>query len=223
MCYISRNVTSYAKKKRIFLEQQVVENQDRLKNIEETLMNFSESTKTIFMDYATSELISRASTIMSEIASIEVECSVMDNFLPPGDPKIMEKKKSIEALREKLDFLIGEVSTNRPSGEQDEVTMDRPDKIAVPFNKVPILTIEYLRLKQNLLIQQQILALIQKELEISRIDEATEEISFQIIDYAHIPKEPVSPNLLFNCFVAVVFSTLIGLAVIVFRTRSLYS
>jgi len=203
--FIDKSTTSYAKKKRIFLEELVQENRDRLKKIEETLINFSEGTNTILLDLATSEIIGKTSQLMSEIASKEIELKVMENFLDSSDQRIRQKIEELGRLRESMEDI--RPTTNLSGGE---------DKIAVPFNKVPILTLEYLRLKQDLIVAQEMIKLLIQEHELARIEEATEEIAFHIIDTAVVPEEKIKPKramlVLLGGFVSLVLGTSLSFA-----------
>lgn len=181
--FIDKSTTSYAKKKRIFLEGLVQENRDRLKKIEETLINFSEGTNTILLDLATSEIIGKTSQLMSEIASKEIELKVMENFLNRSDERIKQREVELESLRAQMEDI--QLTTNLSGGGE---------RIAVPFTKVPILTLEYLRLKQDLVVAQEVIKVLIQEHELARIQEATEEVAFQIVDPAIVPEEKIKPQ-----------------------------
>lgn len=181
--FLKNATISQAKRTRLFLEKQIVETNERLQAAEETLLSFSEETQRVVLDSGTSELLSATSDLMTDIAAKQVAMMVMGNFVSPEDDIMQGFRGDIDRLRERLEALTRAHDATRGGG-----------KVAVPFQKVPLLTLEYLRLRQQVQILRNIQSLLQEELERTRMREASEEIGFEVLDPAQPPHVRVWPK-----------------------------
>lgn len=196
--FLNEATITSAKKTRLFLEAQIEANDERLAKAQETLINFSEDSQLVVLDVETSQVLSATSALMTDIAAKEVAVTVLGNFLAKDDPKLDGYRRDIERMRKQLTAITRRADLSGGPGQK---------RVTVPFQKVPVLTLEYLRLKQRIFILQQVQQLLREELEKTRIREASEEVSFQVIDDAVPPFEKSAPRRKLVAIVGVVLAT----------------
>jgi uncharacterized protein involved in exopolysaccharide biosynthesis len=188
--YLSENITTAVKRKRLFVEKQLGETANKVRHLDEALMIFSQnqntavpSLTTVALSSAMHDVLASASESLSEIASQEVEIQVLKN-ISTDSPQINSLKSDIERRRAAINSLFKETINQNEAG----------NKIFVPLSKVPLLAMEYGRIKIERTIQEQIYTLLKQEYEMAKIEESKEDISFLAVDNAILQAEKVSPQ-----------------------------
>ena len=79
----------------------------------------------------------------------------------------------------------------------------------LPFNEIPELSVEYIRLYRNVTLQEKILEFILPQYEQAKIQEAKDTPSIQILDKANYPIKKHRPKraliVIFYCFLGTLF------------------
>ena len=173
--FLSNNNLSSTKNNRVFIENQLNTAREQLSTHERKLKDFQQKNKIISLDVQTEASLKTYSEIKSKILANEVELSALEHSNPLGDPRISIKKQEILELEKQLGKF-----ENSPTNDP-----------MMSFNKVPNLALEFAQLKRELLVREKVFELLTQQYEMSKIHEAEDDVSFQILDKA-IPAEKKS-------------------------------
>lgn len=134
-----------------------------------------------------------------------------NNRISSAVPELNVLVGSYEALPEAFEEIRKQIKAIE---NQANVKKDKSEKAIV--EKVPSqVYLEYLTLNRELLIKSH--ALLTQQYELAKIEEAQEDLGFQVIDKAVIKQKPDSPKLILNLVVGLVGGLLLGLAYVVFK------
>ena len=127
-----------------------------------------------------------------ELLSKEVELQSLREFLPATDPSVVQLQSQIGIVRQVLD----ELQTGfRYFSAQ-----------TIPQDELPGVAADYLNLRRDLEIQEQIYALLREQYELTRIEESDPSRTFQILEAVEVPEIKHRPSRSRVCVVG----TLIG-------------
>ena len=164
-----------AKRNRIFIEDQLKKVKVELKEAEEAMKSFQTDKKIVAIDAQTEAAIRVLADLKAQITAREVQMGVMKQFSTAANPDVLRIKDELRELRKQLTMV--------------ESKRGNPETMALPsLSESPALGLQYIRLKREALIQEKVFELLTQQYEMARIDEAKEDITFQVIDRA-IPSE----------------------------------
>jgi len=173
--FINENTLSMAKRNRIFIENQLKKVKVELKEAEEAMKSFQTDKKIVAIDAQTEAAIRVLADLKAQITAREVQMGVMKQFSTAANPDVLRIKDELRELRKQLTMV--------------ESKRGNPETMALPsLSESPALGLQYIRLKREALIQEKVFELLTQQYEMARIDEAKEDITFQVIDRA-IPSE----------------------------------
>jgi len=173
--FINENTLSMAKRNRIFIEDQLKKVKVELKEAEEAMKSFQTDKKIVAIDAQTEAAIRVLADLKAQITAREVQMGVMKQFSTAANPDVLRIKDELRELRKQLTMV--------------ESKRGNPETMALPsLSDAPALGLQYIRLKREALIQEKVFELLTQQYEMARIDEAKEDITFQVIDRA-IPSE----------------------------------
>jgi uncharacterized protein involved in exopolysaccharide biosynthesis len=201
--FINKNTLSMAKKNRIFIENQLQKVKEELRQAEEAMKIFQTDKKIVAMD-AQAEATIRAMADMSvQITAREVQLGIMKGFSTAANPDVLRIKDELRELRKQMAMIESKTSNHQ--------------SMAMPsFSEAPTLGLQYTRLKREVLTQQKVFELLTQQYEMARIDEAKEDITFQVIDRAIPPEKRIKPNRRQNVMLAGVVSLFAGVFLVFF-------
>ena len=173
--FINENTLSMAKRNRIFIEDQLEKVKRELKEAEEAMKSFQTDKKIVAIDAQTEAAIRVLADLKAQITAREVQMGVMKQFSTAANPDVLRIKDELRELRKQLTMV--------------ESKRGNPETMALPsLSDAPALGLQYIRLKREALIQEKVFELLTQQYEMARIEEAKEDITFQVIDRA-IPSE----------------------------------
>jgi len=173
--FINENTLSMAKRNRIFIEDQLEKVKRELKEAEEAMKSFQTDKKIVAIDAQTEAAIRVLADLKAQITAREVQMGVMKQFSTAANPDVLRIKDELRELRKQLTMV--------------ESKRGNPETMALPsLSESPALGLQYIRLKREALIQEKVFELLTQQYEMARIEEAKEDITFQVIDRA-IPSE----------------------------------
>jgi len=173
--FINENTLSMAKRNRIFIEDQLEKVKRELKEAEEAMKSFQTDKKIVAIDAQTEAAIRVLADLKAQITAREVQMGVMKQFSTAANPDVLRIKDELRELRKQLTMV--------------ESKRGNPETMALPsLSDAPALGLQYIRLKRESLIQEKVFELLTQQYEMARIEEAKEDITFQVIDRA-IPSE----------------------------------
>jgi len=92
-----------------------------------------------------------------------------------------------------------------------------PKTEAIPsFSEAPTLGLQYIRLKREALTREKVFELLTQQYEMAKIEEAKEDITFQVIDRAIPPKGSIKPKRRLNVMLAGVVPLFAGIFLVFF-------
>ncbi|UCG63668.1 MAG: hypothetical protein JSW12_13435, partial [Deltaproteobacteria bacterium] len=151
----------------------------------------------------TEAAIKALADLRAQITAREVQLGVMKQFSTPSNPDVLRIKDELRELKKQLSML----ETKGPNPETD----------ALPsLSEAPTIGLEYVRLKRKALTEEKVFELMTQQYEIAKIDEAKEDITFQVIDRAIPPEKRVKPKRKLNVMLAGIVSLFVGVFLVFF-------
>lgn len=192
--FLKENALSTAKRNRIFVEGQIDQTKFDLDKIENSLKDFQKTNKIISLSAQAEASVQAYASLKSKLIASEVELRILENSSIDGDPRVTLKKQEVSEISKQLSII--EDSTNSSP--------------TLSFQKTPSLGVEYARLKRDLMVREKVFELLSQQLEMAKIQESQEDISFQILDIAIPPEEKSKPRRLLIILASFISSIFIG-------------
>lgn len=193
------NVTE-SQQKRMFLETRLQEVKKDLVRAETELREFQEKYKLVSIDEQARIAIEGAAKIKGEITAAQTELEVLKKFGTERQNEAIMLKSRIGELRKQL----AKIET----GNQNK----NGDSFYIPFNEIPALGMQLVRLVRETKIQEKVFELITTQYELAKIEEAKDMNTIQTLDRAQPPDRKSGPKRA----LIVVLSTIIAFFVSVF-------
>ena len=201
--FLNENALSGEKRNRIFIENQLKKAKEELREAEEAMKVFQTSKKIIAMDAQTEAAIKALADLRAQVTAREVQLGVMKQFSTPSNPDVLRIKDELRELKKQLSML--------------ETRGSNPETDALPrLSEAPTIGLEYVRLKRKVLTEEKVFELMTQQYEIAKIDEAKEDITFQVIDRAIPPEKRVKPKRKLNVMLAGIVSLFVGVFLVFF-------
>jgi len=201
--FLSENALSTAKRNRIFIEDQLRKVKEELQEAEEAMKRFQTDKKIVAMDAQTEASIKALAELKAQVTAKEVELGVLRQFATPANPDVVRMEDQLRELKKQLAML--------------ETKGANPEADAFPsLSEAPELGLQYIRLKRDALTQQTVFELLTQQLEVAKIDEAKEDIAFQVIDTAIPPEKRIKPKRTLIVMLAGVVSAFAGIFLVFF-------
>jgi len=201
--FLSENALSTAKRNRIFIENQLRKVKEELQEAEEAMKRFQTDKKIVAMDAQTEASIKALAELKAQVTAKEVELGVLRQFATPANPDVVRMEDQLRELKKQLAML--------------ETKGANPEADAFPsLSEAPELGLQYIRLKRDALTQQTVFELLTQQLEVAKIDEAKEDIAFQVIDTAVPPEKRIKPKRTLIVMLAGVVSAFAGIFLVFF-------
>lgn len=201
--YLTENALSMAKRSRVFIEDQLKKVKKELREAEEVLKGFQVNKKIVAMDAQTEASIKALADLKAQITTKEVQLGVMKQFATSSNPDVIRIKDELRELEKQLAMMESKGSN--------------PEAEALPsLSEAPTLGLQYIRLKREALTQEKVFELLTQQYEMAKIDEAKEDITFQLIDRAIPPEKRIKPKRKLNVMLAGVVSLFAGVFLVFF-------
>ncbi|HBN08153.1 MAG TPA: hypothetical protein DD435_05745 [Cyanobacteria bacterium UBA8530] len=185
--FLQNNSFSSAKRNRDFLQNQVNGVLHELGGLANSLKLFQEKNKLVSLDAQTEAAVQAYAALKAQLTAKEMELTLQANSVSTEDVQLSGLKQEIVQLKDK----IGAIESGSSGG-------------LVSFKDAPKLGMQFAELKRDLLVKQNVFELLTQQLELAKLDEAKETLSFQVVDRAIAPDHKSKPNrfmsLLFAAF-----------------------
>lgn len=192
-----------ARNDRIFVEERLTKNKKDLKKAEEQLKTFQEEYGVVDVPEQTKAAIATAAEIQGIIYASEVELRTKEKYLAPNHDEIINLKRKLNELKKKLGELkFGVESANGGFANRDN--------LFVPFESVPNIGLEYIRLLREVEVQNKIFEFLTQMYEQAKIEEAKETPSLQVLDHPRVPLRKAKPKRAIIVIVAALFSLVLS-------------
>jgi uncharacterized protein involved in exopolysaccharide biosynthesis len=194
-----------AGQKRLFFEQQLEKEKDRLAEAEVELARTQEKSGLIQPSAQAQLEIQTIAQTQAQIASLEVQLGAMSQVATSENPDVVRLKSQIEGFKAQLARLE---NSGMRSG---------PGNVQVPTSKVPALTLTYVRVARNVKYHEALYELLMKQYESARLDESHSAPLVQVVDYAVVPDSKAGPPRTLLTLLAAFLGGFIGAVRVVFR------
>ena len=196
-----------ASRRRLFLENQVTLVRQKLGSAELEVKQMQEKTGMIALDKQTSLAIQGIANLRAQIVSREAELSAMGAYATERNPSYQQLKEVIAGLRIQLRKL-------EHTGGYEQ------GSVMVPTGKLPEKGLQFARAMRGLAEQEAIYAMLIKQLEAARIDEAKDAVLIQVVDRAVEPELPSKPAGLLVLIISTVLGFVFGVIMAFVREAS---
>jgi tyrosine-protein kinase Etk/Wzc len=192
---------SEASQRRVFFEQQLAAEKEKLTEAEENLRKSQQASGTLELDVQTRALIQAAATLRAQVAAKEVQVESIRSYAGTGNVELIEAEQELDSLR----------------GELSKVSGSNPDSSAgllVPKSELPQTALDFIRTTRDLKYHETLFGILERQLETARLDEARQGMSIQIIDVASAPDQPSSLQPSLKVLFGVMFGVFLGCAIV---------
>jgi uncharacterized protein involved in exopolysaccharide biosynthesis len=184
-----------ASQRRVFFQQQLSEEKDRLADAEIALKQTQQSTGVLQLSGQAENIIGQEANVHANITSHEVELGALLSSSTEQNPDVIRLRVELKGLRDQLQEL--QKGTNGAMLSQREF---------------PAAGLEYIRKERDLQYHQTLFDLLARQLEAARIDEAKASPTVQVIDPPLLPKAKSWPKPFLFILLGLVLGSLCGFA-----------
>jgi uncharacterized protein involved in exopolysaccharide biosynthesis len=207
------NITR-ASRTREFVEEQLEARSRTLAIAEEDMRKFQEENETLEIEAQINATLDVMSDLAAEAIALEVEMDILSQYASKSSDEYKNKKR-------RYDKLLTQLKKFKVSSARDEEDFVR--SFFPTLDRVPQVTLEFLRLTRRVKIEEAVYELLVKEYEKSRIDEARDTPTIQVLDAATVPEIRSRPKRKFlvviGGLVGFGWSALIALIITIWREQ----
>ncbi|MFH1263123.1 MAG: hypothetical protein V1495_06740 [Pseudomonadota bacterium] len=203
--FINGNSLSLAKKNRVFLEGQLLKTQKTLAAAEEDLKDFQAGHNLVNLERQTDLTMRTAANLQAEMIRGDVQISMLRSSGRGEGPEEQALLRQKEALQTQLDKLD---RTDATSLGQSRGSLNKTTSMMTQLGRTPALMIQLMRLKREVIIQEQVFELLTGQYELAKIDEVKDDVAFQVIDPAVPVAHPFWPDRRGTVFTVFLLTTL---------------
>ena len=198
-------LSSKAKKARVYIEGQIQKTKVALDSVENLLMDFQKSNKTVSLPEQVNAAIDAAAKLKAEIMKTEVELGLLE-------PNLREDNKALLALKNKL---------NNLQEQYNKMEMGSKDYL-IAFKEVPELGKQLTNLLREVKIQNEVYTMLQQQYYKEKIQENKDLPTIEILDEAIPPLKASSPRIVFATVMGGVFIFLCSSLIFIVKDRRIY-
>jgi protein involved in polysaccharide export with SLBB domain/uncharacterized protein involved in exopolysaccharide biosynthesis len=170
-----------ASQRRVFFEQQLLQARGSLTEAEEALKMTQQDTGMLDPAGASKASLESAVAVRAQITAKQVQLRTMRTYATDENPEMIQVKQEIAALDVQLAELTG---TGRDAAADP----------LVPKGRIPQAGAEYLRRLRDVKYNESVVAILARQLEIARLDEARQGAAVQVVDPAVTPDKRSFPK-----------------------------
>jgi len=183
--------TTQARYHRIVIERRYNENKTDMVTAENEMKNFQEKYGVIALSEQLQAAITAAAELETQIVASEIKLRALSTSLSPDHPKILETKITINELKDALNKM-------KYGYTSDESSMS----LYPAFKDAPELGIQFIQLKRELEVQNQIYEFLTLQYEQAKLQELKDTPTVQVLDEAVPIQRRASPKRALTVMVA---------------------
>jgi tyrosine-protein kinase Etk/Wzc len=172
---LGRLAVSEAQLRRSFFEKQLQDTKENLIKAEQTLQAVQEKSGVIVLDKQAEALITNAALLRAQISEREVQLRVLRTSATDQNPAVIRLNSELRGLRAELARM--ESSQGGTPGSA----------VDLPVGRIPEASVDYVRARRELKLQEMLLEGMLRQYEIAKLDEAKEGPVLQQVDVAQVP------------------------------------
>ena len=186
-----------AAQRRLFIERQIGQTQDKLAQAEDALKRTQERTGVIDLDNQGKAIIEAVAELRAKAVAKEVQIVGMQSFATASNPDLIRTRQELAGLRSQ----IARMEHNDIAGDGD---------IMVATGRMPEAGLEYLRKLREMKYQQAVYEMLARQYEIARVDETRNSVVIQVVDPAVALDEETGPRRGLIVLLATVFTLILA-------------
>jgi tyrosine-protein kinase Etk/Wzc len=171
---------SEASQRRLFFEQELAKESDRLADAEEALAKVEQQTGLIEPQGQATAVIQSVAALRTQIAAKTVQIDAMRKFAASENPDLQLAEQELASLRQQLAQMGADTSA-------------RSGDFLMPKGTVPEAALEYARKLRKVKYEDAIFSFLETQYEMAKIDEAKEGTVIQVVDSAVTPDKKSGP------------------------------
>jgi capsule polysaccharide export protein KpsE/RkpR len=179
---LGRLAVSEAQLRRGFFEKQLQDTKENLIKAEQSLQAVQEKSGVIVLDKQAEALITNAALLRAQISEREVQLRVLRTSATDQNPSVIRLNSELRGLRAELARM--ESSQGGTPGSA----------VDLPVGRLPEASVDYVRARRELKLQEMLLEGMLRQYEIAKLDEAKEGPVLQQVDVAQIPDLKSRPS-----------------------------
>jgi uncharacterized protein involved in exopolysaccharide biosynthesis len=160
-----------ASQRRLFFDQQLAQEKDRLADAEVAMKQTQQSTGVLQLSGQAQTIIAQEANIQANITAHEVQLGALLSSSTEQNPEVVRLRTELTSLREQLQQL--------QKGTSGDMLSQR---------EFPAAGLEYIRKERDVQYHQTLYDLLARQLEAARIDEAKASPTVQMVDPPQVPK-----------------------------------
>jgi capsule polysaccharide export protein KpsE/RkpR len=168
-----------------------------MKAAEEKLKDYAQSKRMLAPDFQAQTAIKGLSDLKAELISKEVQLGVLKSYATPQNPEVQTLQEQVNMLKRQLAML--ETARKNPGGGS-ELSLESAPQLALSFE----------RYKRDVEFHGKMLEILVPQYEMAKMEEAKEDISFQVIDKAVPPIYKFKPAIKKNVLLSGILSIFLG-------------
>ena len=196
-----------ASQRRVFFQQQMLENEQKETAAEQALEATQHSTGILQVDSQTKALIEEAAGLQAQIVIKQAELKSIATYATPDNPERQRVQEELDALEHQMSQLGGSGDIGGP---------------LVAEGKIPAGGMEYLEKVRDVKYYETIQELLAREYEMARLDEARQGAIIQVIDTAVPPERESWPMRPLLAVLGVIFGFLLACGFVIGRVELMH-
>lgn len=201
-----------ASKTREFIDGQLQTRRQQLAKAELALQKFQETHKALALEEQLRSAMSIVADLTAEAIALETELHILEYYTSQTSDEYLQKKREYEEVLSQLEKL----KLNHEQEDEDLLRAYIPT-----LEEVPELALQMLRLKREVEIETAVYTMLLKEYEKSRIEEARDTPTLQVLDRASVPNQRSRPRrkalVVIGALVGLAWSAFLSLLVVTWR------
>jgi capsule polysaccharide export protein KpsE/RkpR len=185
--------TSSAHEERKFLETQVVKARHDVDESSRKLREFQEAHKIVDLPEQSKAVISAMASIKGGLISKQIELSYLSSFSARTEASVVQLQQQIAIMQSKLEQLEDAQRSVAAVGSGSNTGAGSASFFPGAMN-VPELRFELEQLLRDQKIQETVFLLMTERYELSKVDEARDTSTFQVLDHPTLPTYPSRPK-----------------------------
>jgi tyrosine-protein kinase Etk/Wzc len=170
-----------ASQRRLFYEQQLSQEKDRVADAEVALKQTEELTGVIAPSGQTETIIRQVAELQAQITSREIQLDALRTSSTEQNPDVIRLNTELSGLRGQLRDL------------ESRTPKHAPGDISITTANVPQAGLEYIRKERDVKYHQLLFDLLARQYEAARMDEAKSAPLIQVVDPALVPEKKSAP------------------------------
>jgi uncharacterized protein involved in exopolysaccharide biosynthesis len=193
---------SVAGQNRRFIENRLQEVGKELAAAELEVKQFKEEHNLLDIEKQIGGALEIVAELESQLLARDMELGMMMKITTESNPKVQFIKNEIAQIKKQID--------NVQLGDAEQAS---GNDLVPPLKQAPELALQFVRLKRKFMVQEKLFELLTTQYELAKIEEARDDLAFQVIDQPNLPVKADSPRKRVAVLLGCIFGVMFGLAV----------